>query len=348
MSTTIKEIAQRSGMAVQTVSEILNGKGGRYRIKTQERVKQAAKDLHYRPNAAAKAMRSGKFYCAALLLSTEEGRSNLPQELLGGICDELAEHDYHLTVARLPDAHLENEELVPKILRQWLSDGLLVNYSAKIPPHLIEMVHRSSGPAVWINSRQKSDCVYPDNFAAAKTVTKYLLSLGHKKIAYVDYAGGNSAQTIHFSRPDRHAGYEQAMRDAALTPRFMGPDYPVHRRDRVNVSSQWLSEKDPPTAILAHTRTVAWPIIEAARNLNLRVPGDLSIASFADSERIDDTGTMLTTINIPNYEIGRVAVKTMLEKIEYPDRIIPPQAMEMSLMIGETTAPPDVKKMFDL
>ncbi len=335
---TIKEIAQRSGMAVQTVSEILNGKNGRYRIETQECVMRAARDLHYRPNAAAKAMRSGKFNCVALLLSTEDGRSNLPQKLLAGICDELAEHDYHLTVARLPDVQLKDNELVPKILRQWLSDGILVNYNAKIPPYLIELVKRASGPVVWINSRQSSDCVYPDNLGAAKTITEYLLKLGHRRIDYVDYGGG--IKPYHFSRTDRYNGYERVMRDAGLVPRVMGPYRPVRRSERVDISLEWLAKSDRPTAILANTRTVAWPIIDAARRLNLRIPEDISVACFADSERVDDTGVMLTTINIPDYKIGRVAVKTMLEKIEHPGIIIPPQVIAMTLMEGETTGAP--------
>src|SRR6185369_16509410 len=91
MPVTIKEIAERSGLSIPTVSQVLNNKGHRYRSETCNRVLKAVRELGYRPNSSARAMRMGRFNCVALLLSTESYRSFLPNELLRGIHDGVAE-----------------------------------------------------------------------------------------------------------------------------------------------------------------------------------------------------------------------------------------------------------------
>jgi len=135
MATTLKVIAEAAGVSIPVVSQVLNSKGQRFRPETRRRVRQAAERLGYRPNNSARAMATGRLGCAALVLSTQGYRSTLPAELLRGIDEELARHNMHLTIARLPDEKLTREGYVPKILREWLSDGLLINYTSDIPDH---------------------------------------------------------------------------------------------------------------------------------------------------------------------------------------------------------------------
>src|SRR2546421_5430565 len=105
MSVTIKEIARRTGMSIPTVGNILGRSADRYSAKTQQRIRQAAQELGYKPNSSARAMRQGRFGCAALVLSRskQQTHSHIPAGLLDGLDDALARHDMHLTVARLTD-----------------------------------------------------------------------------------------------------------------------------------------------------------------------------------------------------------------------------------------------------
>ncbi|HYG75210.1 MAG TPA: LacI family DNA-binding transcriptional regulator [Planctomycetota bacterium] len=129
MPVTIREIAERSGLSVPTVSQILNNKGHRYRSETCKRVMKAVRELGYRPNSFARAIRMGRFNCVALLLSTEKSKSFLPNELLRGVHDGVAERDYHMSLTALPDEKLTSQGFVPKILTQWSADGLLIKLS---------------------------------------------------------------------------------------------------------------------------------------------------------------------------------------------------------------------------
>src|SRR5690349_18023437 len=108
MSVTIKEIAQHTGLSIPTVGNVLGRSAGRYSQATRQRVMKAAQELGYRPNSSARAMRSGKIGCAALVLSRSHPSilSHIPLGLLDGLDDELAQHNMHLTVSRLTDEQL--------------------------------------------------------------------------------------------------------------------------------------------------------------------------------------------------------------------------------------------------
>src|SRR4051794_17942945 len=118
MSVGIKEIAQLTGLSVPTVGNVLGRSGARYSEDTRRRVLEAARELGYRPNSSARAMRQGRFGCAALILtrSRQQTHSYIPNRLLDGIDDELALHDMHLTVSRLTDEELSAVDFVPKVL----------------------------------------------------------------------------------------------------------------------------------------------------------------------------------------------------------------------------------------
>src|SRR3982751_6196015 len=181
---TLQDIASHVGVDRSTVSRVLSNKAaeGGISIELANRIILKARELNYIPNTSARAIRMGRFNCAALLMSTDSGRSYLPSRLLDGIHDGLAASDLHLTVAKVPDEKLNSEDYVPKILRTLMSDGLLVNYTHHLPEHLVEIVEQRQLPAVWINSKQPHDAIYPNNRRGAMLATERLLNLGHKKI----------------------------------------------------------------------------------------------------------------------------------------------------------------------
>ena len=96
---TIKEIARHTGLSVPTIGNVLGSSGGRYSAATRAKVLKAARELGYRPNSSARAMRNGRTGCAALVLSRshQQTHSYIPPGLLDGLDDELARHN--MTVA---------------------------------------------------------------------------------------------------------------------------------------------------------------------------------------------------------------------------------------------------------
>ena len=129
------QIARESGVSQPTVSFIVNGRDRELKISsaTRERVLETARRLGYRRNTAAKAVATGKFGTISLLQSTQPNTSYLPAGLLDGIHDALLKVGVLLMYGRLPQARLEDAHFVPKILQEWSSDGLLIDYINDIP-----------------------------------------------------------------------------------------------------------------------------------------------------------------------------------------------------------------------
>lgn len=336
---TTYDIAQKAGVSQATVSFVLNKRDTAVRIseKTRDRVLQAANELGYRRNGSAQALSSGRFNAAALLTSTQAYHSYLPQGLMQGIHDELAVHNMHLTLAMLSDDQLTDGEFVPKILREWLADGLLIDYNQQIPQRLVELVTGHNLPAVWINTKQEADCVFPDDFGAAKRATEHLLTLGHRKIAWVDFSHGTESKCAHYSAHDRFEGYGATMDAAGCKPQDWRGKTGVAEAERVEFSRQILSQPERPTAILAYG--YALPLMVAALSLGLQVPQDLSVMLFGDAT-LNFVGTPISSMTEPNAEVGRLAVRMLREKIAAPKQVLAPQSVPFTLSEGATCAPP--------
>ena len=338
---TVREVAELAGVSLRTVCRILNGTTSLHRPETCERVLAAAAQLGYRPNASAKAVRSGRSGGIALLLSSDLHRSYLPEALFEGIQAGIRAHDLHLTVATVPDPQLTDERVVPKFLRQWMADGLLVNYTIGVPPALLSLIDRLCIPSVWINTRHETDCVYADDFRSARRLTEYLLQIGHRRIAYVDYhTDPSSVEAQHYSAVDRCCGYELAMANAGLAAQVVRQDCMWSERRRIESAVALLKSPDRPTAIVAYSpgRTTLPLHLAAVAHCGLRVPGDLSLTTF--SPFVDDeVGVTMTKMLLPEREMGQEAVEMVLRKITQRG-VEPSKCLAATMVMGESTASP--------
>lgn len=340
MAVTLKRIAEQCGLSLQTVGAVLGGKQALFRPETVARVKAAAEELGYRPNSAAKAMRSGRFGCAALVLSDDPWRSALFRPQLSGIDQALTAAGMHLVHALVPERDLRERGQVPKIIGELMADGLLINYNTGIPEALDQVISRHRLPAIWMNAKRARDCVHPDDEGAGRLATEHLLGLGHRRIAYVDYCHATEQPDHHYSAGDRQAGYERAMRAAKLTPRVITTPRTLPSAQIPQAACAWLTAADRPTAVVTYCEREAEPILYAAvALLRLEVPRDLSIVAIAD-DPADHTGVTLATVLLPRYDLGRVAVELLLERIAAPKRALPARCLPVRLAAGTSTAAP--------
>jgi LacI family transcriptional regulator len=320
---------------VPTVSQILNNKGHRYRDQTCKKVMKAVRELGYRPNSYARAVRLGKFNCIALVLSTEKYKSFLPGELLRGVHEGVAGADMHLTLTMLPDDKLTNQGFVPKILQQWMADGLLINYHVHVPAMMMELIRKNGIPSIWINTKFEHDCVYPDDFSASQKGTEKLLQLGHRNIAFADFGFPFGRIPEHYSGVDRFEGYAAAMRAAGLSPmEIRGQEY-VPLSERLAAARAALSKPDRPTAVVTYSDTSALPVLHAATSLGIRVPQDLSILTFGE-QLVDIGGVGITTMLIPWAAVGQSGSQMLLEKIANPAQVLKSRALEFEVAEGVT------------
>jgi LacI family transcriptional regulator len=338
---TIKDIAAEAGLSNQAVSYALR-RDPRIPPATRDRVVAIAERLGYRPNASAQAFRNGRHGSVGLLLSATPARSYLPAHLLYGIENALTARSTRLIIGDLPDERLAQQGAAPSLLRNWSIDGLLINYQEDVPETMCSLIRRDHVPSVWINTRQEGGCVHADDLAAARAATDYLLQLGHRRIAYVDYSRGwDRLADAHYSARDRQAGYEAAMVAAGLAPRIIRERQMVPGRERAERAKVWLSQPDRPTAIIASGGTVAFPVCFQARLLGLNVPADLSLISV-DDVPVDMMGQVFTTMVVPHRKIGEAAAEMLLRILNEKDFSPTALAVAFDFERGETCAPPPV------
>jgi DNA-binding LacI/PurR family transcriptional regulator len=340
----MQDIAEKTGLSRPTVSLALRDKGT-LSAETRRRVRVTAQELGYRANASARAMRAGEFGTIALVLSAHSGRSYLPQQTLEGICDTLGEQELHLTIARLPDEKLTDAGFVPKIIREYCCDGMLIDYTDDIPEEMIELIESLQQPVIWLNRKQNHDCVYPDDVAIGRQATQRLLSAGHRRIAYVDRGTGwKQLSKAHYSQRDRQAGYVEAMSAAGLRPRILrrdDSDIAETPREFHQAMVDLLGEDGRPTAFVTYSRVFAQNIATAALRRGLSVPADVSLVTVCYQAEVTVDGLQIDFVMTPTRAYGVAGVEALLTRCEEPAAHLPPRAVApREFRQGQTVAPP--------
>ena len=333
---TLKQIARDLGVSHQLVSYALNDTGT-VGEEMRQRIKETAERMGYRRNGSAMAMKSGRFGNVALLLSTDGERSHLPQELWEGIHDELAAHDLHLTLARLPEQKLSDAETVPKILREWMCDGLLIDFTHRIPASLLELVERHQLPAVWLNFKHPTDCVYADDFEAGRRAGEHLLELGHTRIAYLSVAFSDG-QDKHYSETDRREGVASAARAAGAQLTTLPA--PTSGETALAAIAELLQSAARPSAIIGYGKEELALVMLLAAQIGLQVPRDLSLLIFGEKSAPPFAFREVSQMVLPQEEVGREAVRLLLRKLDNPSFSAPPCAVPFDFAPGELCAPP--------
>ncbi|MEM7576522.1 MAG: LacI family DNA-binding transcriptional regulator [Planctomycetota bacterium] len=313
---------------------------------TREKILTSAEKLGYRHNAAARAMRKGKFDALGLVVSDRSGRSIPMAGLLGGVMQWARDAGRNVSIAEVPDEKLTSNEYMPRILRELAVDGMLMNYISDVPGGVLDMIEQCRVPTVWINLKLEQDCIYPDDRGGAEALTRYILSRGHRRVAYVHARSvqGTRDRHPHYSEEDRQAGYVAAMIDAGLRADVREIDADPSTQSifsddgRMSSLAEMLRRPDRPTACICYSDATAIPLLAAAWQLGLNVPRDLSIASFRDKVP-SGVGVEISSMQTSFRKIGFRGSEILAEKIECPETVVPGQAWKYRLVAGQTVGP---------
>ena len=345
----LQQIADGIGVSPNTVLRVLRGQNKEVwpsAIRRADAIREMAKELGYLPNASARAMRRGSYNSVALLLSADRGRSYIPDDLFNAVHDALAERDLRLTIAKATDDQLSDRRKLPSLVRDLSCDGLLINYTDHIPSGMAELIERYKLPATWINSRQEADCVYYDDFGGSMRAVEHLVSLGHRRIEYLDFTAiEREPRRPHYSRADRYAGYVQAMKAAKLVPTTRERHAGTSVTERLAATRSLLSSPDRPSAIICYDAPDR--VLYAAALEGLSVPRDVSLMTFASRLPREHArgygeafiGRNVTSIRVPAERAGAEAVSMLLKKIASPGRPLQSTVVPLELEAGDTTGP---------
>lgn len=334
MPVTIKDIARASGFSVPTVSQVLNNKGGLYRPQTREKILRTARELGYRPNSYRWVLRTGRFNNVGFLFPVDPKRGGVSSGTWRGMGEALAEHDMHLTAGFLPEEAFTDEGYVPKILRERSVDGLLIHHTRGMPASLAELIRSHDIPAVWLDEQRDADCVYTDMRSGLRDAAQYLIQLGHKRIAYATNHVGDD-----FCTPGHYEAYAEVMDAAGLAPIDLRAAEPVAGCERGMRYHDRFTAPDPPTAVIGVAPDDALSVFMGGTLAGLKAGRDFSVLFVGDSPVVVG-GYDFSFVRFDTEEMGRAAVKMLLNKIDNPKRRAAPQIAPMRVIEGQTTAPP--------
>lgn len=324
MQPTIRDVARQAGVSTATVSRVLNNSDGVTEY-TRTRVEQAIRDLGYRYNALAGGLKKQQTGLIGHIVPSIAGPVS---PLLARAVESEAQKSGFSVILCNSFESAEQERSNVNVLIERRVDGIV--FSAPLVIDNVRAVRNRGVPVVIIERRTEITdfhFVESDNLSGAYEATKYLLDLGHRRIAFI--AGPKNA-VISKLRTD---GYLRAHVDSRLSalPELMAEgDYSRH--SGFEAMRAFLSLKDRPTAVFAGNDTMAIGAMQAARQAGLDIPTDLSIVGFDDAYA-DLAIPQLTTVHQPLQEIGMLAAKILLAQIEggetYPlENVLPCRIQE--------------------
>ncbi|MFQ3667359.1 MAG: LacI family DNA-binding transcriptional regulator [Fimbriimonadaceae bacterium] len=333
---TIADVARRAQVSKVTVSYVLNGRGGEARIspETASRVLAAARELNYSPNAVARMLVTKRTDVLAVVF--QRGHffstwSSFIAEVMRGVSSAAVESGYDLML-HTKDVSPESEAFV---LSDGRVDGALVLRDEGDP--ILDGLLAAQLPFVQFFTRtDRPDCAYvdADNYAGGRLATRHLIDLGHRKIAMVR---GSLRST---SSNDRFNGYRDALETAGIG---VAPErvvsIPTPASD-FEVFTRLLESPDKPTAVFVWSDEIAFRCMEAARDLGLSIPDDLSVVGFDSLEACNRSAPPLTSVRQPVFEMAREATRALVAMIRDPDAPRPQMVFPLTLDVRSSTAPP--------
>ncbi|HLZ63588.1 MAG TPA: LacI family DNA-binding transcriptional regulator [Ktedonosporobacter sp.] len=322
---TIAQIAQIAGVSVPTVSRVLNGRTD-VATPTRERVERVIEEYGFVRNRAARALRKGKTGLVDLILPRLDDEYFLP--ILEGVNQILRKAGVRLVVSSSNDQPEEEARWIETSTDN-STDGILVVHPSE---EAVEHLERSDRPFVLIHNQGGLLSMVPSvritSWEGGFVATSHLIKLGHQRIAYI----GKTARTR--DGIERIAGYRAAL-DSAHLP--LDPQLECAGKfnevDGYIATKALLALPEPPTAIFAGNDRQAAGVYRALHEMDILIPGDMSVIGFDNLPFTELLSPPLTTIHAPRLELGRAAAAMLLrlingEAIETPRVVLPTQFIE--------------------
>jgi LacI family transcriptional regulator len=332
--TTIRDIARLAGVSIATVSRVLNDRPD-VADETRDAVLEVVRRLGFSTNRSARALSAGRTGLVGVTLPIVHAQYF--SFILSGASEALYEQDMRAILC--PTLHqYEREVTLLDRLMHGTTDGSILLLPEEGSEEL-KALQAQNYPFVVVDPRVQLDEGIPSVSAAhaqgAKRATEHLLRLGHRRIAAVTGPSG------WMSTEERRNGYHAALAAAGLMP-----------DPSLEVTSNWtisggfeaalalLERPDPPTAIFAFNDNLAIGVMRLARARGLRIPEDLSLVGFDDTEEANIVTPALTTVRQPLAEMGRMAVSLLVRLLDRQRVEALRVELATRLVVRESTAPP--------
>jgi len=305
---TIHDVARHAGVSPMTVSRVINSESN-VRDETRAKVTASIKALRYSPNLAARSLASADTVHIGILYANSTAA--YLSELLLGSLEQSSLSGCQLVLEQCQD--LESERKAVQRLIAGGVDGVILPAPLCDSEDALKTVESAGIPAVLVTSGRPVpgfSAVSINDFEAAREMTRHLLSLGHRRIGFINGHPGHSASGQRFR------GYMEGMTEAGLA---VGADQVAQGfftyRSGLEAAERLLTNGFNPTAIFASNDDMAAATMAIAHRKGLDVPRDIAIAGFDDTPLATMIWPELTTVRRPISDMAREAVRLLIEQI---------------------------------
>ena len=309
MSLNIKVIAEKAGVSTATVSRVLSGFPG-VREKTKKKVIKITSELNYEVDGIARSLRQKKTFKIGVIVGNV--LSQFYTVLAKSIEDIANKYGYSVILCN-GDDDPEKELNYLKVLRSSRVDGIIIVPTGKNVGYINNLLQSNIKIVLVDRLIEGVDCdaVLVDNEKGAYTAVKYLIDKGYKKIAIID--GLIDVTT----GKERLKGYLRALNENNIS---RNDDFikikDFKKRSGIMFANELLENKNKPEAIFVANLDLTLGALLSIKSLGLKIPDDIAVIGFDDSDWAQILESPLTTISQPVYDLGTTAAEMLIKNIE--------------------------------
>jgi len=307
------DVASHAGVSIKTVSRVLNNEP-HVQDSLREKVHNSVKTLGYIPSASARSLRSNRTYTFHLISPDIVGNYiNLVQS--GALCAS-QKHGYNLMITLLDAELIEDPDATQRWCKELIEkkkpDGIIFVPPFAENPLLNEIFSSAGIPISRIGPNKISDNnnvnIIIDDRASAKEATQKLITLGHKRIGFI------RGEEDHGATQERYNGYCDALKSSGISidPSIAKPGSFTFESG-MNAGLELLKLDNRPTAVFAANDDMAAGVIVAAYRNGIKVPEEISVMGFDDSDLAQRIWPTLSTVKQPLEAFGTSAVKFLVK-----------------------------------
>lgn len=326
---TIKDVAREAGVSTATVSRVLNSN---YPVseETKERVLQAVKNLHYHPNAIARSLKQNKTYMLGVLVPDISNPYFM--DLARGLESVVAKEGYSLLFGST-DEDAQKEYKLLKALNERRVDGVVVATRMSDSRKLNHLIRQ--GLNVFLVDTKvpgvQADCVEENDYNSAFELMEYIIKQGHKRIGIINgLMNVSTAKTRFQAYKDALAKYGLVYRDEYIA----SGDY--KRQHSYKAVKSMMSQKEPPTALFSTNNIMTESVLIALKEMDLKVPEDVSVISFGNITVPKLYETALTHVKQNSYRMGVLMGEVIMRNIDRKKDVYENLSIELSIEYGNS------------
>lgn len=312
MAPKIKDVAKKAGVSVTTVSRVLNGE--KYvKDDLKAKVKRVIDELGYAPSHIARSLVRKKTNLIGVIVP--DLTSSFYSTILSSIEETASLNDYNLLVCNIIE-DTDKELKYLNVFKEMRVDGIIIMHE-KLSDDIRSFINKLDIPVIFSSVRpvdHKFVSVIIDDYEAAYDATRYLIELGHERIAFI---GGDMRDIT--SGQNRYVGYRNALKDhrvRIVNDYIRFGDYKT--QSGYNLMKELLACEPRPTALFAVSDDMAVGAMNCIHDHQLKVPDDISIIGFDGSQLTELVRPRLSSMEQPIQDMGKITVDTLIELISDP------------------------------